>query len=587
MKRNILFFALFLLVSISVFSQTKSPKKGIAYGKQTEADMATISQGISWWYNWSGRPDAALANVFQNYNMDFVPMAWNGAFDEAGLRTYYRNHPESKFLLGFNEPNFTTQANMTPSAVAAQWPKLEKIAADYGLKLVGPAVNYCDQCVTEGGVTYSDPIKYLDAFFAACPNCKVDYIAVHNYMCYSGPLKDYIEKFKKYNRPIWLTEFACWDQSTITLEMQKGLVLGALDYLESEPLVFRYSWFTGDRSGGSPYINLFENESGKLSELGELYMNFNPVHDPNVYQTVPSRIEAESYSKMSGISIQATTDVDGVANVGWIDTSDWLDYNIDVPAAGDYYVYLRVASNSNTSLELREGDASLASLSVPASGGWQSWKTLQTSVSLSAGKHSLRVYSPAGGFNLNWIYVSDHVKTKPVAEAGTDVTITLPTNTVTLNGSCTGAATDEVSYLWTKASGSGSAVISSAGSSSTTVTGLLAGTYTFNLKVSNGIESTSDQVTVKVLETTGLNDADGNVFRLYPNPVKDLLSVDFDDNNLETTISIVDQVGKIVWSGIMPAGTNHLEVDFSRFEPGTYVVRTRNPKKMCNRFIVK
>jgi hypothetical protein len=396
----------FILIAVSSFAQVKSKKRGIAYGYHSQADMAEISKGISWWYNWYYQPESTVASVYQNYGMDFVPMAWGKSFNEAGLRAFYASHPDAKYLLGFNEPNFMSQANLKPSEAAALWPKLEKIAKDYGLKIVGPAVNYSGDAVTENGVSYSNPIAYLDAFFAACPNCQVDYIAVHNYMCYSGALADYIKLFKKYNRPIWLTEFACWDQPSITPEMQKSLMMGAIDFLENEPMIYRYSWFTGNRSGSSPYIDLFQPESGKLTELGQLYISFNPIHDPNSYSPIPARIEAESYSSMSGIAIEATKDISGIANVGWIDANDWLEYNIEVPSNGDYTVFFRISANANTNLELRENNVTLQTIQVTTSGGWQNWKTLQTTIRLNAGKHKLRVFTGKGMFNLNWIEIN-------------------------------------------------------------------------------------------------------------------------------------------------------------------------------------
>jgi hypothetical protein len=399
----------------SVSAQTKSIKKGIAYGYHSESDMAADSKGLLWWYNWAVAPESRVANVFTNYNMDFVPMAWNGSFDETALRAFYASHPNARYLLGFNEPNFTTQANLTPRQAAALWPKLEAIAADYNLKIVGPAVNYCDKCITVNGTTISDPVQYLDSFFVACPNCKVDYIAVHNYMCYSGALKSYIDGFKKYGKKIWLTEFACWDQPAITLDMQKNYVLGALDYLENDTMVFRYSWFTGDRSGGYPYISLFQPQSGALTDLGNLYVTYNPVHDTSVYVDVPARIEAESYNAMYGVSIEGVKDVDGLADVGWIDPGDWLEYNINVPSSGTYYVFFRIASNASTNLELRENGATLDILQVPSSGGWQNWTTLKTAITLTQGKHKLQVYTNTGQFNLNWLTISDNANAIPTA----------------------------------------------------------------------------------------------------------------------------------------------------------------------------
>lgn len=398
---------LLIMIPMILFSQTKSDKRGIAYGKHSIADMEAISGNVSWWYNWYHAPENAVALVYQNYGMDFVPMAWNGSFNETQMRAFYASHPEAKYLLAFNEPNFTTQANMKPSQVAAIWPKLEKIAKDFGLKIVAPAVNYTDKPVTENGVTFTDPIVYLDAFFAACPNCQVDYIAVHNYMCYTTALASDIARYKKYKRPIWLTEFACWDQPTITLDMQKSYLLGAIDYLESDTSVFRYSWFAaGNRTGAYPYLDLFKSQSGQLTDLGKLYLSFNPVHDTASYAVIPARLEAENYTTMSGINIEATKDVSGSANVGWIDANDWLEYYIDVPAAGDYNVFFRLSANTSTNLAIRENGILLQTLQISSTGGWQNWKTLKTDVALTAGKHKLQIYTGKGQFNLNWLEIT-------------------------------------------------------------------------------------------------------------------------------------------------------------------------------------
>jgi hypothetical protein len=86
----------------------------------------------------------------------------------------------------------------------------------------------------------------------------------------------------------------------------------------------------------------------------------------------------------------------------------------------------------------------------------------------------------------------------PTANAGSSITIYLPTNSVTLNGS--GADIDGfiASYAWTKFSG-GAATITSPASVNTTVTGLVAGVYVFRLTVTDNLGATgfSDvQVTV-------------------------------------------------------------------------------------------
>ena len=80
------------------------------------------------------------------------------------------------------------------------------------------------------------------------------------------------------------------------------------------------------------------------------------------------------------------------------------------------------------------------------------------------------------------------------AIAGTDITIVLPTNTATLEGSSSGTAT---SYNWTKISGPTQGTIVSPNSSSTVISNLTAGQYYFQLKVLNSAgQSASDTVRI-------------------------------------------------------------------------------------------
>jgi hypothetical protein len=83
----------------------------------------------------------------------------------------------------------------------------------------------------------------------------------------------------------------------------------------------------------------------------------------------------------------------------------------------------------------------------------------------------------------------------PVANAGSNQTITLPTSTVTLNGS--GSSGTITSYTWTNVSGPNTPVITTPASVSTTVTGLIQGTYTFQLSLNGG--ASVSQTTVNVV----------------------------------------------------------------------------------------
>ena len=85
----------------------------------------------------------------------------------------------------------------------------------------------------------------------------------------------------------------------------------------------------------------------------------------------------------------------------------------------------------------------------------------------------------------------------PVAKAGADQTITLPTNSVTLNGSASTDADGSISsYAWSKVSGPATFSIAKPTAVSTSVTNLVEGIYTFRLTVKDnaGASATNDVV---------------------------------------------------------------------------------------------
>ena len=92
----------------------------------------------------------------------------------------------------------------------------------------------------------------------------------------------------------------------------------------------------------------------------------------------------------------------------------------------------------------------------------------------------------------------------PVANAGVDQTITLPNNTITLNGSgSTDPDNNITSYAWTKISGPSSFTISNATSIQTQVTNLGQGIYRVELKVTDAgglFSKDTMQVTVNVAQ---------------------------------------------------------------------------------------
>src|SRR5215204_3803986 len=213
-----------------------------------------------------------------------------------------------------------------------------------------------------------------------------------------------------------------------------------------------------------------------------------------------SKIEAESYTSMSGVQTEFTQDAGGGLNVGWIEQGDWMDYSVTVASSGTYTVNLRAATpNPGAQLQIKRSDGLvLSTANLPNTWGWQSWQTISTTITLSAGTQTIRVQSSSSpGWNINWLEIVGGSgaggNQSPTVNAGTAQTITLPASSVTLTGSGSDPDGSIASYAWSKIAG-GTATINSPSSASTTVTGLVQGSYTFRLTVTDnqGATGTSD-----------------------------------------------------------------------------------------------
>ncbi len=84
----------------------------------------------------------------------------------------------------------------------------------------------------------------------------------------------------------------------------------------------------------------------------------------------------------------------------------------------------------------------------------------------------------------------------PVANAGNDQTITLPTNSVNLFGSGNDSDGTIVSYQWSKISGPTQFTIVSPFQAQTTVNNLVQGTYQFQLTVTDNLGATGTDVVI-------------------------------------------------------------------------------------------
>jgi hypothetical protein len=172
---------------------------------------------------------------------------------------------------------------------------------------------------------------------------------------------------------------------------------------EDFPNRFQTRTFTFTNTTGYTHYRFnMSNNSGTMLQLAEIELFGTPSG-----QTFSTQIEAESFATMSGVQTEVCSE--GGSNVGWIDTGDWMVWNVNIPAAGTHTVEYRVASLSGGGtirLEQAGGATIFGSIAVPGTGGWQNWTTISHNVNLSAGQQQIAIAVPAGGWNINWLKIS-------------------------------------------------------------------------------------------------------------------------------------------------------------------------------------
>lgn len=223
---------------------TASSSPGVSATVYDGAAEALADIGAAWYYNWQ----ASTGDIAKPEHVEFVPMIWGAKSVTDDDLDHARQ--EGKQLLGFNEPDLESQANMSVEDALSLWPKLQ----DTGLRLGAPAV----------AVDGDRDGSWLDRFLsgAADRGHRVDFVPLHWYGGDFGAqaadqLKDYLTAVHdRYGKPIWLTEYALIDFSGDeprypSEKEQTDFVHSAAAMLRQLPFVERHAWFTLS-TGASP-----------------------------------------------------------------------------------------------------------------------------------------------------------------------------------------------------------------------------------------------------------------------------------------------------------------------------------------------
>lgn len=238
----------------------KTGLKGFGYGTADAAALSRLrSLRVQWNYNWS--PKAQLQTT------NFIPMIR----DPKRLDSYFatlkaqQSITKTTHLLGFNEPDLASQANMTVDEVIALWPRLEAT----GLRLGSPS-------------TISPNAAWMDEFMtkAKKKGLRIDFLTMH---CYQHPVAStFFRKLDtfhtKWNLPVWVTEYAVADWNASATTPNKYSRAQVNDYMEEtvlgmrqRPFVERFAWKTRKVGDYVMAPSVIFHTNGSLTGTGKLY----------------------------------------------------------------------------------------------------------------------------------------------------------------------------------------------------------------------------------------------------------------------------------------------------------------------------
>ncbi|KAJ7455365.1 glycosyl hydrolase catalytic core-domain-containing protein [Mycena galericulata] len=235
---------------------------GIKAGTSSGDAYSSLEPHLGWWYDWT--PDPAW-----NGSPIPVPMLWGGgtadSTDASRLHQFSQITAAPQYMLAFEEPDCPSGGGSAGMSVEEGVKVWEQYIAPFqakGTKLGSPSM--CKQAAETWLKQFSEQIS-----------TQWDFTNIHvNKNSMAGVQED-LDHYASYGKPIWISEFACVDDSTgfvpCTDQGEINTFINDIVALfEGDSRVAAYAYSNGEGLGN---VWPMTTSSGGLTESGQTYIS--------------------------------------------------------------------------------------------------------------------------------------------------------------------------------------------------------------------------------------------------------------------------------------------------------------------------
>jgi M6 family metalloprotease-like protein len=218
------------------------------------------------------------------------------------------------------------------------------------------------------------------------------------------------------------------------------------------PGVYTYRVYAYNATAASPYSSEYSIQQlqspygGYAISLPGIVEaeNFDNGGEGVAYHDVDAANLGSQY-RNEGVDIENSSQ--GGYSVGYIRTDEWIEYTVSVYVSGYYDLSVSVASNAGTGKFHIDFDGvdKTGPITVPNTGGWQTWTLLKTSLYLNAGTQVMRLYADGYDFNIDNFNFNDRPNVF-ISSPSTNVAYDAPAHIVITTNATDGNGVEKVEF---------------------------------------------------------------------------------------------------------------------------------------------